>query len=626
MAILDNRTALSGFETGDTPAAPDDLSGAVGGTADTEIFIEGSRSYGYYTTSTRDGLLYDAGTAQNWANNTFYLWVNTGIAGLLDTKANGGMAVRFCGATVGNWFEVNVAGSDDYPTAIAGGWVMLVVDIEKAKIASDRTGGTPPATSAIRYVGVTTITGGTMPRMADNTWLDKCWRLPANTPGILVEGQNTGSVDWTFADIVSTATTGAWGSAKDAPGGAISVNTPIRFGANDAVTHGFSDTNATILWEDWDVDADFYGIEVIGGSGTQSFELGVKSGTGDDATGAQGGSIQATSAGQRFFFDADDANVDACNLYGVTFQHGAAFSCASATVSAVGCNFVDCTSFAASNIGDFLRCQVVDPNTADGVAFLTTDDIGDVVYSTFNFSDGHAIELLTGGPASQTSKGNRGLGFGITTSNDAFLYNNAAASRTISLTDGATSAEHTYRDGTSASTSIVANSVTLTATVIDNVTKGAIQNAWVLIWCSGTGPFPADDSVSIVRSGSTATVTHTAHGLATNDEVRITGADQAEYNGIHTITSTGANTYTFTVSGTPTTPATGSPVSSLVLINGLTNVSGQIADTRSYSSNQDITGRATKGTSSPVYVPADLSGTVNSVAGLPITASMVSDE
>ena len=76
MAIIDNRTALSGFESGDTPAQPDDLSGAAGGTADTEIFIEGVRSYGYYTTTTRDGLLYDAGSAQDWSNNTFYMWVN----------------------------------------------------------------------------------------------------------------------------------------------------------------------------------------------------------------------------------------------------------------------------------------------------------------------------------------------------------------------------------------------------------------------------------------------------------------------------------------------------------------------------------------------------------------------
>lgn len=467
MAILDNRTALSGFETGDTPAQPDDLAGSPGGTADTEIFIQGSRSYGYYTTTTRDGLLYDAGSAQDWSDNTFYLWVNCGVAGLLDTKANGGLAVRFCGATVSDWFEVNVAGSDDYPPAVSGGWVMLVIDVEKAKTASDRTNGTPPATTAIRYVGVTTITGGTMPRMADNTWLDAMWRLPAATPGLRVEQQNTGPVDWTWADLLSASESNAWGTVKQADGGAIAINTPIRFGANDANTHGFSDTNVAVLWEDWDVATDFYGLEIIGGSGTQSFELGIKSGTGDDATGSQGGAILAAAGGQRFFFDADDANIDACNLYGVTFQHGDDFQLDEANTSVISCLFVDCTSARVDNAGDFLRCTIVDANTGDGVAFLTTDDLGDVVFCTFEFSDGHAIELTTPRVASQTSKGNRFIGYGADDTNDAAIYNNTAGAVAISVTSGGTVGEHTTRDGTSASTTVTgAVSVTVTPIVV----------------------------------------------------------------------------------------------------------------------------------------------------------------
>ena len=63
---------------------------------------------------------------------------------------------------------------------------------------------------------------------------------------------------------------------------------------------------------------------------------------------------------------------------------------------------------------------------------------------------------------------------------------------------------------------------------------------------------------SITRSGNTATVTTaSAHGKATDDWVRIAGADQADYNGVWKITKTGASTYTFTVNNTPVTPATG---------------------------------------------------------------------
>ena len=626
MAILDNRTLLSGFETGDTLTQPDDLTGSAGGTADTEIFIQGTRSWGYYSGSTRDGLLYDAGSAQNWSNNTFYFWVNCGVAGLLDTLANGGMAARFCGATVSDWFEVNIAGSDSYPAAIQGGWVMFVVDIEKAKSASDRTNGTPPLTSAIRYAGITTITP-TMPRMVDNTWLDACWRLPSSTPGILVEGQNTGSVDWTFADIASTAESGAWGTFKNADGGAFACNTPIRFGANDAVTHGFSDTNAILLWEDWDVATSFYGIEVIGGSGTQSFQLGSKTGTGDDATGSQGGVISAASTGERWYFDADDANVDACNIYGATFAHGGDFQLDDASIEVISTTFLDCSSATITGIGAFVRNQVVDANTADGVAFLTTDDMSDIVYCSGFFSDGHFVELVAGGPAAQTSKGNRFSGYGATTSNDAAIYNNSGATaKTITLSEGALLAEHTYRNGASASTTVVAGAVTLQLTVIDVDTTAALQNARVLCIADDGGSLTPNAPTSITRSGSTVTVSQTAHGMSTNDVVRVAGANQSEYNGIFTVTVSDANTYTYTITGTPATPATGGLDARAVLIDALTSVAGQVSDTRSYASNQPFTGTVRLARTSPAYKPAGVVGTVNSSTGATATVPLIGDE
>ena len=69
-------------------------------------------------------------------------------------------------------------------------------------------------------------------------------------------------------------------------------------------------------------------------------------------------------------------------------------------------------------------------------------------------------------------------------------------------------------------------------------------------------------SVTIASSGSTATVTETAHGRATGDSVTIAGANQGAYNGVKTITVVDANTYTFTVSGSPASPATGTIVAS----------------------------------------------------------------
>jgi hypothetical protein len=63
---------------------------------------------------------------------------------------------------------------------------------------------------------------------------------------------------------------------------------------------------------------------------------------------------------------------------------------------------------------------------------------------------------------------------------------------------------------------------------------------------------------SIVRSGTTATVTAPAHGLASGSTVLIRGADQADYNGLFTITNVTANTFDYAVADTAASPATGS--------------------------------------------------------------------
>ena len=80
-------------------------------------------------------------------------------------------------------------------------------------------------------------------------------------------------------------------------------------------------------------------------------------------------------------------------------------------------------------------------------------------------------------------------------------------------------------------------------------------------WTTGANEtgliFAKLQSCTITRVSTTATVTCASHGFATGDQIKIEGATQAEYNGVHEITKLTDNTFTFTVSGTPATPATG---------------------------------------------------------------------
>ena len=153
-----------------------------------------------------------------------------------------------------------------------------------------------------------------------------------------------------------------------------------------------------------------------------------------------------------------------------------------------------------------------------------------------------------------------------------------------------------------------------------------IENARVLLEADSGGDLPAGDTVSITRSGTTATVSHTAHGLSTGQKVAIRDADQPEYNGVKTITVTGVDAYTYTVSGAPDTPATGPPNSTAVILSGLTNASGLISTTRSFTSNQPVTGKARKSTASPLYKSQPISDTISSSTGLAATVLLASDE
>lgn len=513
MAILDNRTTV-------------DLATAAAnyiGTSladDNEIFYQGSNSVAENFTNSNRTILYNAGSPQNWSNNTFLILVNCGVVGLLRSRFDAtspGFTVRFTGASTTDYFEVAVGGNDSWPTSFAGGWTYFIVDIEEAAASPDFTGGTPPATNSIQHVGVTGQTTN-MPRNVDNTWLNGIWRLPTGTPGILVEGQNTGSVDWTFSDIESASSTNLWGTFRANDGGSFSSSVPIRIGNGaDSVTHGFTDTNQTILWQNTDYVADgYFGVDVIGSStNTVNVTWGVKTGTGDNATGAQGitFSSDANITGTRWYLDVNDANIDSFNAYGCSFIHGQTFSLDQNNVEVIGTFFINCneaTQSLGSNTSLWQRNTVVNANTADGTAFLKSVDLDNIKYSTFEFSDGHAIEITTLGAAltGETFLGNNFTGYSSTTgSTDAAIYNNSGQSVTINVTGG-NLVDTSYRNGTSASTTIN-NNVAITVT---NMKDNTEVRVFLTSTIDTTPPYTAPTEVAgieIATAGSTDARTFT---------------------------------------------------------------------------------------------------------------------
>lgn len=486
--IRDNRTQLSNADS--IGSVWVDIAGGNTLTLDTEIKIEGTGSIGEYCTTTRAGILGDAGSAQDWSNNHFYIWFNCAVVGLLDTKANGGVTVRFTGATVTDWFEVYVAGSDDFPTAVSGGWTMFVVDIETARstaVTNGWTNGTTPATTAIQRVGVTFITATTMPRMVDNCWVDATWRLPDGSPGIIVDGrdQTVSAHDWNWDDIVSTSESNAWGMVKRTSGGAIAVNAPIQFGVTTG-THdqGFSDTNQVILFENQEFAAtDLYVLDVRGNaSGTQSFVAGNKVGSGDTATGDQGWVISAESSGVRWSFTGDNANTDTVNLMGCTFIHSGNWNLNSSNVEVRNCLFNDALSGNISN-SMFAKNIIVNAATADGVALFETTTGADLKSNSFTFSDGHAIEYNGSTPAQFTFTSNLFTNYGADGTNDAAIFNDSGGDLIVDVVEGGTLP--TFRNGASSTTTI--NDVVPLEVTVKDESGNPIQGAQVGIYQQSDG-------------------------------------------------------------------------------------------------------------------------------------------
>lgn len=141
------------------------------------------------------------------------------------------------------------------------------------------------------------------------------------------------------------------------------------------------------------------------------------------------------------------------------------------------------------------------------------------------------------------------------------------------------------------------------------------------------GAFPVEDTVTIANSGTTATVTHTGHGMATNDYVYIEGGTLVANEGVFQITYINANSYSYTMGSTPGSSPTGTITSTFVALTGLSDVNGVVSTSRVYTVDQPISGwaRNTVG-GSPYYKEGPVTGTVDASDGLISTAVLVSDE
>jgi len=557
---------------------------------ESDYFIQGISciSRNPFSSSIR-GMLYNSSQTVP-AGDAVFMWCWCGVSAAINTEAGGGMQICIGNLTTAfkAWY---VRGSDTYQY---GGWICIPVD---PTITEDVAVGAP--TSVTSQFGVRWDVPAAGPARGFPFAIDAIRRGRTLT---ITDGDSGGYATFVLAAAENDDQTNRWGLFQEIDGGYLQQGLFLMGTAGLAVD--FRDANRNIAIADTKkVGANFNEFEVRNASSNLEWTNIVIAPLGTTSRGRFVNSNNATISKIGCSFTRMDTFVYGSNstLTDTTFRQCALVTQSSAT-------FTNCT-FEESRATSALLSN--NPGLVSGCRFVSD-------------GTGHAIEITTAG--SYTFDDNEFSGYAGadgSTGNEA-IYNNSGGAVTLNVSGGV--GVYSVRNSAGSTTTVVQGAVTLAVTVLD-ANNDPIENAIVLVRAVA-GPLPANASVSITRASTTATVTHTAHGLDTGDKVLILGCAELEYNNVHEITVTGVDSYTYTVAGSPATPATGTPTSTFVALTGLTNASGQISASRVYSANQPISGRVRKSTPAdpPLYKARVFPGTLLSASGLVVTVPMELDE
>lgn len=393
----------------------------------------------------------------------------------------------------------------------------------------------------------------------------------------------------------------------------------------------FRDSNRSVVFlnNGGNVKRAFHGFEVRNASSRVDWNNITIESFGRDRAG--GGHLDGDiRTGSFEMIDAADVNIDGCtfvNMQDFTFQ---------STGSATNCTWRGCAEIYAagadlsgSSISDYSYLSTGGaPPVGPSALIWDVATNPDTLLQDMTFTKGtetvRAINFGTSSPTTMTFRNMTFNGYNASNgqSDSAIEFSRTTGTVTVTLI-GTTQPSYS---SSGATIEFVTNPVTVTARAVTK-TGTAIQDANVFLYAtSTTGSLPAEDSVTIANSGTTATVTHTAHGLISNDKVWIQGASLSENNGVFTITVTDANTYTYTMGSSPGSSPTGTITSTFVFFKGLTDVNGEISLTKSIPANQSVDGWARKSTSAPRYKQGPLVGTVSASADTTLTGVLVLDE
>ena len=350
MAITDLRSLIDAGTT--TSASWTDAAGSGSpGNSSTVAFPPGaSGSITDKVSKADDGMLFDTGGTGNFAaGDHLYLWYSF-LFGVLDdvvgtdtTNPGGGIRVRVAGATITDWAEVFVDGSDSGKT----GWQLAVVSLDAILANPDQINGSPPTAANVQRVGIIFDITATVAGNNDNVAVQGIWRSPATLTASYRIDAGTDGTPNTWQDLVDHSLTNALGIVVKEPNGSITLRAPVVFGPDPAgggpdAASTFEDTGIVLAWDlsTGLIEPDFYKLTVEAGTGDVRVTAGTKLGSGETAVGVNGWSI--ITGGPRWRLDFEDVDQDDIQFYGCSFVGSGPLSLNDAAVEIISCVFSDC--------------------------------------------------------------------------------------------------------------------------------------------------------------------------------------------------------------------------------------------------------------------------------------------
>ena len=587
-----------------------ELSGRTSGGADAaedRAYIQGngcvSQSTGVATGRTT-GMEYDYGSNVSWTSGwVFLFWQFWQAPKAIGTWADGGMRAVI-GSSSGNYNLWNAQGND-FGRNPYGGWGNVAIDPE---YTPDEVVGSPVAGNYRIF--------GSAPYILSAVSKGNPHCVDAIRYGRGLIKAEYGSAGDGYANFVDMA---AANDADSARWGLFALQFGsylwkglMSIGTTDNPVE-FTDANRNIVIDECPrTYADFNKIEIWHSDSVVNW------------TNIFISALGALAKGRFECVDAADVNIDGCTFKNMdTFiflsscdvLNSAFLSCGVITANGAKFNGTKFNRYEGSTGSSYLLW-----NTA-----VDTDGKLDGCQFTKGTAATHAINLGASSPTEITLRNCVFSGYNASNDNDDSTVYVSRDAGTVIINLVGCSGNFTYKSA-GATVSVVNNPVTVKVTV-RNASGAVVSGARVLVKASdGTGPFPFEETVTIVNSGTTATVTHTGHGMLSNDYVVIAGASHEENNGVFQITKINDNSYSYVMSSAPGSSPTGTIKATFVALYGVSDGSGIVTTSRVYSDDQPITGWARKSSSSPLYKPGSVAGSVDAVIGLNTSITLIQDE